>query len=457
MIKIWSTLSEQKEPLPERRPLRLFVCGPTVYDYPHIGNARTFMAFDLLVKYLRSCGVEVFYLQNITDVDDKIITRAAEDGSDWKTVARKFEKIYYQNLKALGINSVNKYARATDYIKEIVRQAKTLKEKGHVYEIPGDGWYFDLTTFPDYGRLAHRTVDQAEDAISRVDESKDKRNKGDFCVWKFSRPGEPSWNTELGAGRPGWHIEDTAITEHFFGAQYDIHGGAIDLKFPHHEAEIAQQESASGKKPLVKIWMHAGFLFVGGEKMSKSKGNFITIDGLLQKYSAEIFRMAALSRHYRSPLDWTDEVAEQASKNLAELKMFIGRLEFLASKGAGTRILGTKKFADDFIAAMEDDFNTPQALAALFTMMNEANQDFWSISPASAKDMAEFLRRSLGSFGFGLKSPGISWKVSRLAAKREKSRQNKQFMQSDALRAEIEKLGYRNEDTPLGPFVWPNA
>ncbi len=385
MFRVYSTLSEKKEPLPETRPLRLFVCGPTVYDYPHIGNARTFMSFDIIVRYLRSRGVEVNYLQNITDIDDKIIARAAEDGTDWETVARRFEKVFFEDLKKLNIVSVNKFARATDHIPEIVRQVQILIKKGHVYEIPGDGWYFDLTTFPAYGELAHRTVDQADDAVSRIDESAKKRNKGDFAVWKFSapaeagKPGEPSWDTELGAGRPGWHIEDTAITEKYFGVQYDIHGGALDLKFPHHEAEIAQQESASGKKPFVKIWMHAGFLYVGGEKMSKSKGNYITVEDLLKNYSARTFRMAAVMYHYRSPLNWTDAVAKQAEMNLASMGAFAARLT-AAKNGAGRQDLNVDKYKEQFHAAMEDDFSTPRALAALFEMMARPTP-VWPIYP----------------------------------------------------------------------------
>src|SRR3989344_7713743 len=219
-IRIFDTLSESQKPL-NRKKIKLFVCGPTVYGNIHIGNARTYLVFDMFARYLRSMGVDVFYLQNITDIDDKIIAQAVIEKSDAKTTAAKYQKIYLKDIKSLGISSVTRYAPATKYIPEIVKQIKTLVRKGNVYKIDGDGYYFDVTTFPEYGKLARRTLAQAEDGVSRIDESVLKRHKADFCVWKFSKPGEPKWKTDIGEGRPGWHIEDTAITEHFFGPQYD--------------------------------------------------------------------------------------------------------------------------------------------------------------------------------------------------------------------------------------------
>lgn len=455
-MEIFNTLSEKKEEIPSHRPLRLFVCGPTVYNLIHIGNARTFVAFDIFARYLRSRDIKVFYLQNITDVDDKIINRAAEEGAGWKEIARRYEKAYLRDLKALGINSVTKHARATDYIPQIVKQVEALIKKGHVYKIEDDGWYFDLTTFPEYGRLAHRTIFAAEDATSRIDSSDRKRNKGDFCVWKFSKPGEPVWKTELGAGRPGWHIEDTAITEHFFGPQYDIHGGAVDLKFPHHEAEIAQQESASGKKPMVRIWMHAGFLKAGGDKMSKSLGNFLLVEQLLARHPADIFRMAVIAHHYRSPMDWDETLAKTAEKNFLDIQMFIAKLDMVRRRGAGVGHLPTAEFQKRFHAAMEDDLNTPEALAAIMSFMNESNKSLWDASKEAAKGASDALKNILETWGFKEIGPKVPIRARLLAGKRERLRANKQFIQSDALRADLEKLGYRSEDTPLGPLVWPN-
>jgi cysteinyl-tRNA synthetase len=452
MIKLYNTLSGKKEALPDVPKLRLFVCGPTVYDYPHIGNARTFVTFDLLVRYLRSQRRNVFYLQNITDIDDKIIDRAREENVSWDVIARRYEDIYKTNMNKLDVISVDRYARATDFIPEITRQVKTLIEKKHAYLIEGDGWYFDLSTFPDYGKLAHRTAAAAEDATSRIDTSDRKRNRGDFALWKFSKLGEPSWpDKDLGDGRPGWHIEDTAISEHFFGPQYEVHGGAIDLKFPHHEAEIAQQESASGLSPFVKIWMHSGFLTVDGEKMSKSLKNFVTIDELLKKHSTDVFRMLTLMSHYRSPLDYTDELAETASKNLWTLGAFAKKLELVGHTGSGTDTGYFKKAFE----ALEDDFNTPQALGAIFETVSKNQKSVWAMDPAEAFAMGQELRGIFLTFGITLPNPQISENARKLAAERETFRSSKQFEHSDRLRKEIEGVGYEIEDTPQGPFLWP--
>src|SRR3989344_3831894 len=395
---IHDTLSGKKEDLEkvaDNKKLRLFVCGPTVYDYIHIGNARTYIVFDNLVRYLRALGVKVFYLQNITDIDNKIIRRAAEENTNAKSLAKKYEKYYHEDEKALGIKSVTKYARATAHIKQIVRQIQTLIAKGHAYKID-DGYYFDISTFPEYGKLAKRTVNQAEDSVSRIDENVNKKNKGDFALWKFKKENEPSWKTPIGEGRPGWHIEDTAITERWFGPQYDIHGGAVDLKFPHHEAEIAQQEAASGKKPMVKIWMHSGFLVVGGEKMSKSFGNFVTVKDFLKQYPVEVLRYLVAAHYYRSLLDYSDGLAPQAKNTLYNLSQFLARLEMAGGKTENGAVL--EKAERDFSAAMENDFNTPAALAVIFSLINENQKQVWELSRKSAKMLKKFIKNKLELF-----------------------------------------------------------
>src|SRR3989338_11005975 len=274
-LKGYNTLTRKKEDFKpaEGKQVKLFVCGPTVYDYAHIGHAKTYVQFDVIVKYLRYRGYGVFYLQNVTDMDDKIIQRTKQKHigqmifTDPIKLARHFEKEYHKDMENLDVNSVNKFARATEHIKEIQKQVKTLMDKGFAYIIENDGIYFDLSKDKDYGKLSGRKSVEAEDAISRIDDSAKKRNKGDFCLWKQSKKDEPSWpDPWFDGGRPGWHIEDTAISEKYLGQQYDIHGGARDLIFPHHEAEIAQMESASGKKPFVKYWLHTGFLNVKGQK-----------------------------------------------------------------------------------------------------------------------------------------------------------------------------------------------
>lgn len=477
MIKLYNSLSRKKEPLPQPDPkkkLCLFVCGPTVYDNPHIGNARTFMVFDIIVRYLRSRGIKIFYLQNITDIDDKIIRRAEEEKIDWKTISRRYEKIFLADMKRLGIDSVDKYARATDFIPQIVDQVKRLTLKKHAYLIPGDGYYFDLKTFPEYGKLAGRTIEQAEDATSRIDTSDKKRNKGDFALWKLSRDDEPGWKTKLGFGRPGWHIEDTAISEHFFGPQYELHGGALDLKFPHHEAEIAQAESLSDGKEFVRIWMHAGFLFVNGKKMSKSLRNFITIDDFLRENTPELFRWIVLNHHYRSPIDYTSELVEQSRASLATMHQFVEKLSAVGGSAFGGKMAvknhkGVKQplslemrkrlmeAQNALYKAMDDDFNTPAALATIFDVSNAFQEKIWQLKPADAKLLHAYIVSALLTFGFKLKSPKIPREVATLVKKREALRSSQQFIQSDALRKEVDALGFIIEDTPLGPFLWPKT
>ncbi len=361
MLKVYNTLSRKKEILKPRAPrqtrgkqkIKLFVCGPTVYDAAHIGHARTYIAFDVIVKYLRQNGYNVFYLQNITDIDDKIINRAKEKNIAPEKLARRFEKEYLDDIKSLKINGVTKYARATDHIKEIIGQVTRLIKKGCAYKIE-DGIYYDISKFKGYGKLSKRTILQAEDGVSRIDESKDKKNKGDFCLWKLSKPGEPSWPSPWGKGRPGWHIEDTAITEKYFGPQYDIHGGGRDLIFPHHEAEIAQMEAISGKSPLVKYWLHSGFLTVNGQKMAKSLGNFITIRDFLKENSARFLRFLVVKAHYRSPIDYNEKLILQTKRGLEKIDEFIEKIRNIKSKKQvkEVNLFSTSAYASVFEKAM---------------------------------------------------------------------------------------------------------
>ena len=460
-VRIFNTLSQKIEEIkkPQRRALNLFVCGPTVYDYPHIGNARTYLVFDALVRFLRNTGWKVYYLQNITDVDDKIIARAKEEDQSPAQIAKRFFDIYKKNMKALGISTVTTYAPATKYMKQIIRQVEVLIKKGYAYKIDKEGYYFDISTFLDYGKLARRTALQAEDGVSRIDDSVHKKNKGDFALWKFSKDGEPSWKAKFGNGRPGWHIEDTAISEDFFGPQYDLHGGAMDLKFPHHEAEIAQQESASGKKPFVHCWMHAGFLTVNGEKMSKSLGNFLTIEDFLKKDRPEILRLIALSNHYRSPLNYTDEVVEQNKKKWNSLVEFFGKLEFIALQ-KNSKILkknksfDLKKIESNFFEALNNDFNTPKALAEIFTLISNLNTALWTIGSKDAQNILNSLRKTLATLGFSIKTTVLPMRARKLAQERELCRASKQFTKSDDLRKKINALGFEVEDTPIGQFLY---
>ncbi len=462
-IKIYNTLSGKKDFLKpiKGKKINLFVCGPTVYDFPHIGNARTYVVFDCFVKYLKHLGFEVFYLQNITDIDDKIIMRAREKGVGAKELAMAFEKEYLKSMKAIGVTSVKKYARATYYIKEIINQVQKLQEKGFVYAIE-DGIYFDISKFKNYGKLSGRTVLQAEDSVSRIDYSKDKKNRGDFCLWKFETPGEPIWPSPFGKGRPGWHIEDTAITEKFFGAQYDIHGGGRDIIFPHHEAEITQMESFSGKSPLVKYWMHTGFLTVEGQKMGKSLKNFIFIDEFLKRHPYQQLRFWVAKNLWHSPIDYSESVMIEVKMSLEKIEEFLRKIRSTKSeirdksKILNYQIQNLKK---DFYVNLADDFNTPKAFAVLFEFIKETNKllDQNLVDKKSATQIYKFFEEVNGIFDIidfkKLKTSNVPKEVLELVKTREQFRKNLEWQKSDELRAEIEKYGYLVDDTKDGTVL----
>jgi cysteinyl-tRNA synthetase len=442
-IKIYSTLSRKKEILKpiKGKDIKLFVCGITPYDNPHIGHAKTYIQFDFIVKYLRFKKYNLFYLQNITDIDDRIIEKSQREKSDWKSISDRYEKIFLQNMDDLHVNSISKYAHATDYIKDIITQVKTLIKKGYAYKIE-DGYYFDLSKFPDYGKLSGRTTTDAESAITRIDDSLSKKNKGDFCLWKFSKENEPSWQADIGTGRPGWHIEDTAITEHFFGPQYDMHGGARDLIFPHHEAEIAQMESASGKKPLVKYWLHTGFLNISGTKMSKSLGNFITISELLKKYDYRLVRFFYLTKQYRTPIDFSYDLIDQSKTALDRLNEFVNNSKKNKSK-LGKKVL--KQAKREFYAALDDDFDTPKAFSVLFDFVREANKQ------GPNEDCYKFMKEiNLFLDILNFDQQEIPKEMLELAKKRLEARKNKEFKLADELRFKVIEKGYIIEDSDNG-------
>jgi len=458
---IHDTLSGKKKRLGSKKRLEMFVCGPTVYDHAHIGHARVYIVFDMIARWLRQQKINLFYLQNITDIDDKV--------SDLKT-ARRFEKEYLKDMKTLGITSVDKYARASAHLPEIKKQIKVLLDKGFAYETKS-GIYFEVKKFSAYGKLSRQNLNQLRPGW-RIEPDPEKKDPLDFALWKFNRdkirtsgvPGDtrcPWYSSLWSSGRPGWHIEDTAITEKYFGPQYDLHGAAVDLKFPHHESEIAQQESASGKKPMVKIWMHAGFLLINGEKMSKSLKNFLTIRDFLNKVrtsgvpkdtrcprSSNILRLLILSHHYRSPINYTDKLVKQYQNSLKNIEKFMRTISpFVILNGAkrnegslrdsSLTLRMTKKIEREFSQAMNDDFNTPKALAALFGFM----------ATAPKNDRAKkFLSEKLGILGINTKPPRVPISVNKLLIKREKLRDSKSFKEADKIRKEIEKKGFLIED-----------
>jgi len=391
-IKLYNTLSRSIEEFQPINPgeIRMFVCGPTVYDFSHLGHAKTYTQFDFIARYFRYAGFKLRYLQNITDIDDKIIERAHQRNINPHALSEEYERYYLEDMTTLNITSVDKYARAHDYIPQIVAQVKHLLEKGVAYKI-SDGYYFDTTKFSDYGKLSGRDSLNPNDSVSRVDENPEKKNSRDFCLWKFRKEDDPFWPSELGEGRPGWHIEDTAITETEFGPQYDIHGGAVDLIFPHHEAEIAQMESISGLKPLVRYWLHTGFLNIQSKKMSKSLGNFLTIREVMEKGVPPLaLRYLFLLSHYRASTNFSWEALEAASNALLRLYKIVDAWR----PQAGGVV--DESYKAKFREKLDNDLNTPQALAVIWGLVKDSH-----VSPedklATLLDFDKVLGLGLGS------------------------------------------------------------
>lgn len=457
-MMIYNTLSGEKElfePIHKNR-VNIFVCGPTVYDESHIGHARTYIAFDVIARYLKYRGFSVFYLQNITDVDDKIIRRASELGITPIELARRFEKRYLEDMCALGIHNVNLYARATEHISEIIEQIKTLIEKGFAYETE-TGVYFDETKFEDFGKLSNQTIEDLTE--HRIEPDPTKRNPGDFSLWK-KREEEPAWDSPWGRGRPGWHIEDTAIANTYFGPQYDLHGGANDLIFPHHEAEIAQMEASSGKKPMVRYWMHTGFLNVNGEKMSKSLGNFMTIRELLERYEPDVFRFFVLSTHYRSPINFSEEALEQPKRSLERIYNLIRTIDGLFGGMNEEYMEGDEEFSEKlidaknkFLDAMDDDFNTPLALSLIFDLVRAVNRyiDDKKVSREALRDVKHLFIEFGEILGLKL-SVGDSKEdltddlIDLIIEIRQKLRDKKDWEFSDDIRSRLRDLNVILED-----------
>ena len=446
VTKVYNTLTKMLEEIKQKQ-IKMFVCGPTVYNDAHLGHAKTYVQFDIIVKYLRYKKFQVNYIQNITDIDDKIIIKANENKIPWKNIRDKYKNSYLEDMGYLKVTSVNKYIKATDNIKGIISQVERLIKKGYAYKT-SDGYYFDLKKFKEYGKLSGRTNLEDNDSISRIDESSEKRNSGDFCLWKFKKENEPFWKSKIGDGRPGWHIEDTAITEKYLGTQYDIHGGGIDLIFPHHEAEIAQMEAISGKKPFVKYWMHTGFLNINKEKMSKSLGNFMTIKEALKKYNPEVLRIFFASTHYRKPIDLTEENLENSKKTLEKLTDFKLKNTKSTTKDNKTSIL-IKKAKANFEKAMDNDFDTHNALNSILGFTKEVNK----LTNKDSKKINIFLNEINSLFNIFPKQKKIPKDILLLAREREVARKNKDYKKSDELREKIKKLGYIIEDSKSGSII----
>jgi cysteinyl-tRNA synthetase len=460
-IRLHNTLTRSKEtfePIVDRK-VSMFVCGITPQDSAHLGHAKTYITFDMVARYLRHRGYSVFYLQNVTDIEDRIIDKMRETGQDWKEIVRHYYDEYQEGMRALNCTSVTVYAYATDHIPQILQQIQGLLDKGAAY-VTDTGVYFDTTKFPDWGKLSGQKVEQLRPG-ARVAVDETKRDPADFALWKRQKPGEPAWDSPWGKGRPGWHIEDTAITIHHFGPQYDLHGGATELMFPHHEAEVAQAEAYTGVKPFVRYWMHGGMLMIKGEEMHKSLGNFWAIKDALARWDPEVLRFFFLNAHYRSPIDFSPEAIEEAGRSYERLREAVRNLE-AALRAPKDRAPGdadlqaaTANALGRFEAAMSDDLNTREALAAVFEYVRELNRATSAGAGRAvlegAKDAFAVFGRVLGLFGGRGEGAGIDARqLDAMIVQREAARKRKDFATADRIRAELSALGVVLEDTRDG-------
>ncbi|MBI4847824.1 MAG: cysteine--tRNA ligase [Nitrospirae bacterium] len=475
-IKVYNTMSGKKEdfvPLvPEQ--VRMYVCGITAYDVCHLGHARSAIVFDIIKRYLRYKGLKVTHVRNITDIDDKIINRAAKENVSYDVIAKKYTEEYYRDMNMLGVSRADLEPNATDHIKEMIETIKGLIDKGYAYPVNGDV-YFEVSKFSGYGKLSKKNVDDLMSG-ARVEVDERKRSPLDFALWKSSKEGEPWWESPWGKGRPGWHIECTAMSSKYLGESFDIHGGGADLIFPHHENEIAQSEAYTGK-PFVKYWMHNGFITVAKEKMSKSLGNFFTIKDILEKYEPEVVRYFLLSTHYRSPIEFSDAQLTESELSIDRYYSTVTRIkDFLETAGAAEKP-GTSAdlekllsaFKDKFHHTMNDDFNTASALGFIFELIREANR-FLDSKPSGqkAKELViktgELLAEIGGVMNIFNKTPE-EWyrslmKVKKLEfseeslllkiAERQEARKQKDWAKADTIRKELEAKGIILEDKKDG-------
>jgi len=471
MLKIHNSLTGEKEEFTPLRAdeVRMYVCGITVYDYIHIGHARMLTVFDLVQRYLRSRGYQVTYVRNITDIDDKIIQRAAEKGEDWQLFARRFTKAMHEDCATLGLQAPDLEPRATDFIAPIIAMTQTLIDKGFAYVAGSGDVMYAVRKFPDYGRLSGKKIDDLR-AGARVQIDESKLDPLDFVLWKRAKPGEPSWESPWGSGRPGWHIECSAMSTSLLGTYFDLHGGGMDLKFPHHENEIAQSCAACGS-PFVRLWMHNGFVRVNDEKMSKSLGNFFTVREVLKTLrDPEVLRFFLLSSHYRGPINYSEAQLTQADETLLGLYRALadrgsaaGDLRSVAEMRAGAEIRGR------FDAAMDDDFNTPDALAVMQGAARDLNSAKDTGRHADAAALAAALRDMGGVLGLLQQPPGEYLKrgvgeaqltdlqVDTLIEARRAARKKKDFGESDRIRDALASAGIVLEDKPDGSTGWRRA
>ncbi|MDM8539589.1 cysteine--tRNA ligase [Desulfococcaceae bacterium HSG9] len=476
-INVYNTLSRKKEkfvPLTSNT-VNMYVCGPTVYDSCHIGHARSVIVFDVIVRYFKAQSYQVKYVRNFTDVDDKIIRRANLLEIDTKALADKYIKEFYDDMDALNVDRPDQDPRVTDSIDHIIQLIIRLLDKGYAYHIDGNV-YFAVESYSEYGKLSGRRLEEME-AGARVDIDRQKRNPFDFALWKASKPDEPFWDSPWGSGRPGWHIECSAMSWQLLGETFDIHGGGKDLIFPHHENEIAQSEAVFDK-PYSKYWMHNGFVNINQEKMSKSKGNFLMVKDILKTYHPEAVRLFLLSNHYRSPIDFTDQALKEATMRLDKIYTLAHRVELTEGVSSESQLFEDNPFWNRFCQAMDDDFNTALGIGFLFDLLRNTNRLLDQIQASSSTDMSLIsqiqsnyatLYAMGGVIGILTQSPDdyIASKksetleersvdpqaVDELVAQRTQARQSKDWAVADKIRQQLNEMGVQVEDRPEGA-VW---
>ncbi len=469
-LKVYNTLSGVKEefkPLEEGKA-RIYVCGVTPYNHPHIGNARPFVTWDVFRRYLEYLGYDVLHVQNFTDVDDKIINAANAEKTGWDEISSRYINEYFAAMDKLGVRRAHIYPRVSGHMKEIVDMVDGLVDKGYAYVLDGSV-YYRVEKFPGYGKLSGRTLEDMQ-AGARVDVDEDKENPMDFALWKAAKPGEPSWPSPWGEGRPGWHIECSAMSVKYLGCSFDFHGGGSDLIFPHHENEIAQSEACTGCHPFVRYWLHNGFITLNEEKMSKSLGNFFLVKDILAHYKAEVLRFFILATHYRSPLDFSDERLEEAGRSLDRLKTARENLKkLLGMPGGGPGADGAQLLASAreakaaFIAAMDDDFNTALAISHIFALAKDINIYQQKVVSEKSEPDGKAVGETAIIFDIMAGIIGILEEQDEagqdetlgkamdvIIALRQEARAAKDYARADALRDKLSTAGFVLEDTSSG-------
>ena len=460
-MKIFNTLTRRKEELKTITPneLKVYACGPTVYNYIHIGNARPLCVFDTFRRYMEYRGYKVNFVQNFTDIDDKIIRRANEEGTDYKTVSEKYIEEFWTDAKGMNVREATVHPKATENIDEIINIVSTLIEKGYAYAVDNGDVYFSPKQFDEYGKLSHQPLEDLE-AGARINIGEVKREPMDFALWKSAKPGEPYWESPWGQGRPGWHIECSAMVRRYLGETIDIHCGGQDLVFPHHENEIAQSECCNGV-PFANYWMHNGFISVDNVKMSKSLGNFFTVRDVANEYGYEPIRYFLISSHYRSPINYSVDIIEQCKASLVRLYNCRESLDFALKNAIDTvpadaedikKALDARR--EQFIKVMDDDLNTADAISAVFELVKAINTKV--ITDAPCKELVEYATKLFdeltGVLGlvYNRKTESLDDEIEKLIEARTQARKDRNWAEADRIRDELKAQGIVLEDTPQG-------